>query len=352
MMIACAATSPSTSAAAAATDGMAIGNDAFAVAVPLADQALVSVIMPAYNAAPYIAEAIRSVLDQNYPDIELIVVDDGSQDGTPEIARGFGERVRLFERPNGGPAAARNFGFSVARGEFIAFLDADDLWLPGKLASQVAHLRAHPEIGVVFGKFLRWYGRADGRFDAPPAPQDDSTGGAIVSDQSGWIYTELLFDNIVHIITAVIRREVLDIVGGFDETLRTGEDYDFWLRVSRRVRADKLNRTLAWYRMHPQSITRIPRSENNELRVLRKALEDYGPTGPDGRRADSQRLRDRLFDLCFSHGYMHYWVGDAKVARQAFSSALDYNHLRFKPWVYLGLALLRDIFGVRLGKSS
>lgn len=309
---------------------------------------LVSVIMPAYNARPYIGQAIRSVLDQDYPNLELIVIDDGSRDGTPELARSFGERVRVFERTNGGPAAARNFGFSVARGELIAFLDADDVWLPGKLSMQVDYLRANPDVGFVFSNFLRWFARPDGTFDPPPAPRDDPALGVVVSEHSGWIYGELLFDNIVHIITALIRRPVLDAVGGFDEGLRTGEDYDFWLRISRRFRADKLNRTLAWYRMHPQSITCVPRPENNEYRVLRKTLAQYGLVGPDGSRASEARLRERLFQLCFSHGYFHYWGGDPGVARKAFREAIGHALLRPRAWVYWLLAAIKQRFGLGL----
>lgn len=309
---------------------------------------LVSVIMPAYNARAYIGQAIRSVLEQDYPNLELIVVDDGSRDGTPDEARTFGERVRVFERRNGGPAAARNFGFTVARGELIAFLDADDVWLPGKLKAQVAYLQAQPEVGVVFGKFVRWHARADGGFDPPPPVRDDPAQGALVREHSGWIYGELLFDNIVHIITALIRRPVLDAVGGFDETLRTGEDYDFWLRISRRFRADKLNRTLAWYRMHAQSTTCVPRPENNEYRVLCRMLEQYGAVGPDGRRADARRLRERLFGLCFSHGYFHYWEGDAGVARQAFAEAIGHAAGRPRAWIYWLLAVVKQRFGFGL----
>lgn len=308
---------------------------------PLPEVPLVSVVMPAYNAAPYLEAAIRSVLEQDYPAVELIVVDDGSSDGTPEFAAGFGERVRVLCQQNAGPAAARNRGMAAARGELVAFLDADDVWLPGKLRAQVDYLRDHPEVGVVYGGFLRWSAAPDGSFGPPPVPPGADPGEPLVREQSGWIYTGLLFDNIVHVITAMLRKPVIDRLGGFDETLRTGEDYDFWLRASRLFQAAKLNRTLAWYRLHAASTTRVPRAENNEYRVLSKMLKQYGATGPDGVPAAASRVRERLFQLCFSHGYFHYWQGNPRVAAQAFRAALGHAWLRPKAWGYWALATLR-----------
>lgn len=309
---------------------------------------LVSVIMPAYNAELYISEAIKSVLTQDYPNLELIVVDDGSQDGTATVASSFGGCVRVFQQTNGGPSVARNFGLSVAKGDFIAFLDADDIWRPGKLTAQVNCMQANPSIGVVFGKFMRWYPRSDGTFAPPPLPADDSDDGDFVQQHSGWIYCELLYDNIITIIAAMIRRSVLDAVGNFDEELTTGEDYDFWLRVSRCFPAAKLNRTLAYYRMHSLSTTHIPRKENNEYRVLCKALEQYGSRGPDGSQADDHRLQERLYRLCFNHGYLHYWQGDAAIARAAFWNAIHYAKLEPRAWIYLLLAAVRMWFGIKV----
>lgn len=313
-------------------------------------QPLVSVIMPAYNARPYIGEAIRSVLTQDYPNVELIVVDDGSRDGTAEEARAFGERVRVFQRSNGGAAAARNFGLTQARGELIAFLDADDIWLPGKLSAQVRYLDDHPEVGLVYAKFMRWYPAADGRFGPPPAAQDDPAKGELIAEHSGWIYCELLYDSIVCIITALIRRPVLEAVGMFDESLRTGEDYEFWMRISRLFPAAKLNRTVAYYRMHPQSTTHAPRPENNEYRVLCRMLDSHGVRGPDGSEADPRRLRERLFTLCYGHGYIHYWGGDPAVARCAFEAAIARAPWRLQAWGYWLLAFVKQGFGVGFRK--
>lgn len=300
--------------------------------------------MPAYNAQPFIENSIKSVLEQDYPNIELIVIDDGSKDGTPETAEQFGSRVKVLRQKNAGPAAARNRGIAAASGNFIAFLDADDLWLPGKVSLQVKFLQDHPQVGVVFGGFLRWYPRPDGSFLTPLTPINLDTALKIIPEHSGWIYTDLLLDSVVCIITAMIRRSVIETVGGLDESLRTGEDYDFWLRVSRQFRFDELDRTLAYYRMHAASTTKVPRKENNEYKVLLKTLAAYGPAGPDNVPVKKNALRARCFELCFSHGYFHIRAGDPKVAQDSFDAALHYSPLRPKVWLYWLLAALKRIF--------
>lgn len=302
---------------------------------------LISVIMPAYNARPYLDQAIRSVLEQDYPHIELIVVDDGSTDGTPELAEQFGERVRVMRQKNAGPAAARNRGIAASRGELIAFLDADDVWLPGKASMQVRYLQDHPEVGMVYGDFKHWSAQPDGTFPTPPLLISQKAPNAIFCEHSGWIYTALLFDNVVHIITAMLRRSVTDKIGGLDESLPTGEDYDFWLRISRQFRADKLDCTIAYYREHASGITKTPRKENNEYRVLVKTLKAYGASGPDGIAASSTSVRNRLFQLCFSHGYFHIRSGDPAVAQQAFTAALRHAPLKPKVWAYWFAALVK-----------
>lgn len=304
---------------------------------------LVSVIMPAYNARPFIEDAIRSVLNQDYPNIELIVIDDGSIDGTPEAAEQFGSRVTVIRQNNMGPAAARNRGIAAASGGFIAFLDADDVWMPGRAALQVQYLQEHPNVGVVFGGFLRWYPQPDGSFSVAPAPVNLDSPLKLVPEHSGWIYKDILLDSVICIITAMVRRSVIETVGSFDDSLRTGEDYDFWLRVSHRFRAHELDRTLAYYRMHSASTTKTPRRENNEYKVLLKTLAVYGPAGPDGVAAPANALRSRFFELCFSHGYFHIRSGDPKVAQEAFGAALHYSPMRPKVWLYWMVAVLKRL---------
>lgn len=306
----------------------------------MTEQPLVSVIMPAYNAAPYIVEAIRSVLSQDYANVELIVVDDGSSDRTHEEAKCFGSAVRVLRQENAGPAAARNWAISIARGELIAFLDADDLWTPGKLKAQVDYLTRNAEAGIVYGDFLRWNPAASGSFGTPPSVNERPPESEIVSELSGWIYPQLLLDSVLWIVTALIRKSVFEDVGPFDESLRTGEEYAFWLDAATKYRADKLNRVLAYYRIHPRSTTHMPHAQNNGYRVVLSALQRHGCAWPDGRKLSRRLVRKRLHQLCFDYGYMHYWQGDMRTAEENFRLAAQYAPLGLKTWAYRLLSMI------------
>lgn len=285
--------------------------------------------MPMHNAAPFVALAVESVLAQRGCTLELIVVDDGSTDDGAAALAPYGDRITLIRQDNQGVGAARNAGLRLARGEFIAFLDADDVWLPGKLAAQLAHLRRNPDLGMVYGAWHCW----DGEAPAPqPAPAADA---ATVARESGRLYPHLLLDCFILTSTVLLRREVAEAVGTFDPALKRGEDYDYWLRVAQRYRIDKLDRLLTLYRIHAaNSASKYP-NENYELTVVKR----HAPPRPDVplRRA----LRRRMSALCFGYGYGHYWRGDARRARASFREALRYRPWQPRLWVYLVLSHLR-----------
>ncbi|MCA1816151.1 MAG: glycosyltransferase [Acidobacteria bacterium] len=191
---------------------------------------LVSVVMPAYNAGAYIAESIRSVLAQTYETWECVVVDDGSADDTARVARGFADadpRIRVVSRANGGQAAARNTALKHARGSLVAFLDADDLWLPDKLRLQLDALEA-ARADVV---------NSDGYFFSDEEPEREAGEFSIVPGRTeGAQMFRLLFEfNRVATLSVLARRAALDAVGLFDEDRRyqNCEDYDLWLRMAR-----------------------------------------------------------------------------------------------------------------------
>ena len=305
---------------------------------------LVSVVMPAYNAAATIEQAMASVWAQGYPALELLVVDDGSTDGTVALvqaATAQGHPVRLWQQANQGPAQARNLALQHAQGALIAFLDADDVWLPGKLQAQVAHLHKHPDTDVVFGRFQRWEANAQGQFDAPPTHVQPQPG---LAPPSGNLYADLLLDSAIHIITALVHKRVFERVGGFDTSLFTGEDYDFWLRVSWLHRIDQLAQTVAWYRIHPASVTKRLWPHSAEYQVLQKHLALHGATGPDGRTVPTHVLNQRLFGICFGHGYHHFWHGSPWVAFKAYAKATRHHPWAWKTWAYCALSLLRVPF--------
>jgi glycosyltransferase involved in cell wall biosynthesis len=301
---------------------------------------LVSVVIPTYNCSAFIKDALDSVFGQNYSPMEVIVIDDGSTDGTPEAIGAYANTVKLVRQSNRGPAAARNRGIEVARGQYIAFLDGDDCWLPGKISAQVQAGEAHPEMGIIAGQFARWYPDVRGLY--PSWENLLSEGPEIIGGGlTGWLYPELLLDVVIHTITTLIRREVLETVNGFDESLRTGEDYDLWLRCAREYPMLQLPLPTALYRIRPDSTTVVKRPTNNEYLVLRRALERWGMRGPDGREVDHGALSSRLARMCFNHGYQHYWGGDALVARRAFMDARRHRPFWWRNWFYLALSMLK-----------
>jgi glycosyltransferase involved in cell wall biosynthesis len=294
----------------------------------------VSVIIPAYNAEKFVLEAIQSVAAQDYPAIEVLLIDDGSSDRTTELVQQSAPWVQVIKQPNAGAGAARNTGLRCATGEFICYLDADDGWFPGKLKAQVDYLSRHGDVGAVYHSWLVWHPDKAGYYQPlvrpePPIPDQ------IDSANSGWVYSSLLLDCVVHTSTIMMRREVAAAVGEFDASLRTGEDYDYWLRLSRQCEIHKLSGTYSYYRAVPESLTGSPNADNNEYRVLRRAIEKWGLSSPNGVSVSKDLLNRRLAKLAFDFGYAHYHRGSKKLARAAFAQTLRHDPLSWRAMAYL-----------------
>lgn len=302
---------------------------------------LVSVIIPAYNAEKYVLEAIRSVEAQGYGSVEILLIDDGSKDSTVELVRQAAPQVRIIPQANAGAAAARNKGLEEATGNFICFLDADDGWFPGKLKAQVQYLQAHPEVGVSYHKWYVWKPNERGEF-LPPQRSEEPVAGEIDPACSGWIYTNLLLDCIVHTSSVMMRREVVSTIGYFKTNLVTGEDYDYWLRVSRCYQFHKLTGIYSFYRAAPGSLTATLKKENNEYNVVKSAVDQWGVDAPHGgSRVPDEVMTDRLHKLAFYFGYGHYHGGDMRLAKRWFAQALRHNPRHGRTLVYLALSSLR-----------
>jgi glycosyltransferase involved in cell wall biosynthesis len=222
----------------------------------------VSVIMPAYNVSAYIEEAIASVRAQTMADFELLIVDDGSTDDTAGIVRRFAEidsRITLLQQENRGLAAARNTALRHARSGLMALLDSDDLWHPRFLEAQVQVLEQHPEVDIVTGNGWTLGSHEDGQPARPwpdPRPTPD-------------LWT-ILGDELSVFIMSVFRRRVYDTNGGFDEMLRTNEDFDFWLRAALAgFKFARNDEPLGYYRRRDDSLSA------SQVRMLRGALRVY-----------------------------------------------------------------------------
>ncbi len=240
----------------------------------------VSVIIPTYNRAGYIVKTLESVFAQTYTDYEVIVVDDGSTDDTEEVLKPYYDRIIYIRKENGGQGSARNVGIKLAKGEYVAFLDSDDLWLPEKLEIQVKFMDDNPEVGLVFSDFVVFY--------------EDDTGCLIEMRKVHLQGKELTFQSLFHrnfipTLTVLVRKSCIDDVGLFDESreLIVGEDYEMWLRIAMRYRLAHVPEVLAKYRHHDNNIvgTDLEKNYAMHLKVIHKFLAVH-PGMPEKYRID------------------------------------------------------------------
>ncbi|MDD2921516.1 MAG: glycosyltransferase family 2 protein [Anaerolineales bacterium] len=295
----------------------------------------VSVIIPTYNRADLILQTIGSVLAQTFTDYEIIVIDDGSTDNTAEILRELIEagKIQYVWQENKGESAARNHGLRLARGKYIAFLDSDDLWLPQKLEAQVTYLEAHPEAGLAQSAFAKF---------------DDATGEDLGTRNSawfsGWIYPEILmhWSDLMAVDAVLIPAKVIEHVGGFDETLRKGEDPDLWRRISRHYPFIAMPEVLTKVRVHSGSVSANKAEASKAFRVyLEKAFaEDL-----------SLSIGFRKRTLARMYAYMAYnQIGSAAgnqirpVLRDSWNALVNFP---FEWRAYLSIALSLLPFNLR-----
>jgi glycosyltransferase involved in cell wall biosynthesis len=227
----------------------------------------VSVVVPTFNYGHFLAGALQSALDQTFLDLEVLVVDDGSTDDTPAVITPFlaDVRIRYFRQANQGPAAARNFGIEQARGSLVAFLDADDRWLPSKLAKQVPLFAAQPELGLVYCRRRC--------IDADGWPLEHRQPVM----HRGLVLAQLFRDNFVCFSSAVFRREALLAVGGFDQAVEHSEDYDLLLRVTRRYPVDYVDEPLVVYRTgHGNLSSQSEKRFRAVCGIMQRFLDDGG----------------------------------------------------------------------------
>ena len=250
---------------------------------------LVSVIIPCYNQGHFLGEAIRSTLDQTYPRVEIIVVDDGSDDRTPEVARSY-SGVRYVRQDNQGVSAARNAGFTLSRGEYVVFLDSDDRLRPEAIAANLAILDRERGAALCFGRTVQFH--PDGKTN--PA--------------ANWVgvepYLDLLCRNPISCPgSAMYRRRVLDSVGGFDPSLVPAEDYDMYLRIARTHRIVSHDTVVVEYRQHESSASK------NHAVMLRSALRVLHSQWDHvrGRERLESAYREGLEHCRRYHGGKVYW---------------------------------------------
>jgi glycosyltransferase involved in cell wall biosynthesis len=279
----------------------------------------ISVIIPTYNSARYLGEAVASVLAQTYRPHDIIVVDDGSTDPTCEVLAPYMDQINYICQPNRGLSAARNRGLAAAVGELFAFLDADDVWLPTKLERQVHCLAQHPKAGLVYTNYLILHGDTGRRSVRPPLPSCQ-----------GYCYPQVFLVNPVLPSSVIIRRECLNYVGVFDEHINrpTTQDFDLWLRVARYFEFAYIPDPLFLYRRHANNSSNNMRALiQDKLYVIEKALKaDPELSTLVGIHAMREHMAEVLFDL----GYLAFDALDFCEANQYFSRTL-----RYRPSLYI-----------------
>jgi glycosyltransferase involved in cell wall biosynthesis len=232
-------------------------------------QPLISVVIPNYNYAHYLGEAIESVLAQTYASIEIILVDDGSTDDSLERARKFNGRLKIVAQENAGVSAARNRGIGEASGELIAFLDSDDVWLPEKVAKQVRLLEREPQVGLVHCGYVEFF-------------SDGTVGDTHLDGMEGEVALELLKYQRSVVLGggsgAMVRRSLIDEIGGFDPAVSPAEDWEFYYRCARVCRVGFIDEVLLKYREHQSNAhLNIPRMERAILAAFDKSFETDDP---------------------------------------------------------------------------
>jgi glycosyltransferase involved in cell wall biosynthesis len=222
---------------------------------------LVSVIIPTYNSASFVPQSVESVLQQTYDNFEVIVVDDGSTDNTEAALLPYKDKIRYIKKTNSGPSAARNLGITEAKGEFIAFQDADDLWLPEKLQLQIEHFKQNPHFGVIFTGSVRF--NESGLLDS------NIRKGYTVP--TGMVFDRLLTEHFVAMPSVMVRKSCLDEVGLFEESLIGNEDFNLYLRLARKYAFGFVNQVLVRIRIHENNLSdNLEQMCEDELKNLEK----------------------------------------------------------------------------------
>lgn len=222
----------------------------------------VSVVIPTYNCSAYLTEAVESVLAQTFRDFEVLVIDDGSTDETAAVMRRYGPPVRYIRQPNRGVAVARNHGIEQSRGRYVAFLDADDTWLPHKLERQLAALKRHPDHRACYSAFV-------------VVTSDLQPLGVTRSQRQGSALQDLLLrGNVIGTPSTVLCERSLTLAaGGFDPRLSLGADWDMWIRLGAFTEFLYVDEPLVWYRQHGANMSRnATLLEHDSLRVLQKGF--------------------------------------------------------------------------------
>ncbi len=275
----------------------------------------VSVIIHTYNNEKYIVETIESVLSQTYDDYEIIVVDDGSVDGTRDAFLPYMHAIRYHYKENGGIASAKNAGIGLSEAKFIAFLDHDDLWHPDKLKLQVECFNENPQVGLVYGKYTTF---RDGK-DLRTKPE---------KGYSGWIFKELLSKSFIQTSTVMVKMECLDAVGPYDEQFSLGDEYDMFLRIAKKYQCSFIDQGLTRYRLHDTNASNNDfLFDKDNLGVYKKIYNTFSDL--DGKEKAILRRRIARYGMKVAEYLYHQgqFIESKKYQKDAFNYLPFYKRI-------------------------
>ena len=276
----------------------------------------VNIVVPAYNAEAFIAETVRSALNQTAPDLQVTVIDDGSKDATAVNAALDDARVKVISQENRGMSRSRNRGMAEVDSEFVALLDADDLWHPEKLRLQLEALQSRPDHDFCYTAFEVWHGE--------PRPDffQQARSGRVDETLSGWIYPRLVLDNHALPSSVVWRRSAWDRMGGFLTDNQQTDDWEYLVRASTQHRFVRLAEPFVLYRQHPVSLSRrIPATNTTEL-MRADLIRRFGMSSPPGHDVDPEALRSFQHKGWCNFADAHTAKGDLGLGLKTFAQLL------------------------------
>jgi len=299
---------------------------------------LVSVIIPTYNSADYISESIGSVLSQTYADFEIIVVDDGSTDNTAEVVKLINDRrIKYIKTDNKGNYFARNRGVRESAGEYIAFLDADDIWMKGKLKAQVSILDKHKDIGLCCTDHYLFFGKKkeDVYIDTLHSFSEDFL------SHSNFI-EKLLLENVIITSSVIIRKSCFEHLGVFDTGCQNAMDYEMWLRITLNYRAYYLRDRCLLKRIHVSNISENKINTLNALLYIFNKMDSYVECAKFSGRKYRPLVRKKIQNAMYNLGLEYLRV---KNYASAFQYLRNSEHVEKKIFRYLAMFVARFRIG-------
>lgn len=283
----------------------------------------ISVIIPTYNCARFLMESVGSVLSQTYRPYEIIVIDDGSTDNTKEVLQPVMQRIKYVQlEQNKGSPVVRNIGIQAAQGEYVAFLDADDVWLPEKLQTDRECFDKHPDVGMVYSKHINidekgvvFHGAMKKRLPC------------------GKIFVQLFSEqNFIITSSVVVRKAVFETTGLFDEQLFNCQDWDMWLRIAFYFKSAGIDKPLVKYRHNPHSLSK---NRDNVLKYQKLVIDKTYAAFKDTMGGISEKLyHKRLASHYAKAGRYYVRIGDKRLAHENFRLSLKHDPLNLRTLRY------------------